>query len=48
MHSVTVNLRTHSMRALSFGEIRLVMMEPIYYMWGMRGRCSVQGQHQAY
>jgi len=39
------NLRTHSMTVVSFGEIRLVVVEPIYYMRGMRGRCSVQGQN---
>ena len=36
------HFRTHSMTVVSFGEIRLVVVEPIYYM---RGRCCVQGQN---
>jgi hypothetical protein len=44
IRSKVKHLRIHSMSVVSFGEIRLVMAEPIYYMWGMTGRCSVQGQ----
>ena len=45
MCSNVTHIRTHFMRVVSFGEITLVMVEHIYYMWGMRGMSSGQGQN---